>query len=142
MLLFTTILLLFQNETKPSETAPLVSIWSILVFAGGIILNLGGALVLLKSATVKENLKQTQDLAKVYKENWEKEKVEREKLEKKHEIALEHCETFERSYNALAGIAIRELLHFDELIQERDALERRCKKLEDENLEHRMNKQK
>lgn len=133
------LLLFLLNETVPWITLPNV----ILFF--GILLSIINAIVILKSRQREEAHTQQVALSKNYKENWENALKEKDRLEKElqksneaKEKSADEADIFRGSYTALASVNIKELIGFDKLKRERDALELECIELQQQIIRKRV----
>jgi hypothetical protein len=95
-----------------------------------VILSLGNAYIILKSRQREEAHQQTVRQAAIYKERMEFYEGEFKKEK-------ERADTFETGYKALGGLNIRELLDFNALKRERDALDRECARLNEQLIKKR-----
>lgn len=117
---------------QPSSEVHIVTLPNIVLFFG-IILSIGNAIIILRSRQREETHNQQIILAKTYKENWENALKETERLEDKLQVektakekATDEADLFRGSYTALASVNIKELINFDKMKRERDALEIEC----------------
>lgn len=117
---------------QTSSEVHIITLPNVILFFG-IILSIGNAIIILRSRQREETHNQQTILAKTYKENWENALKENEKLEDKLQVektakekAVDEADLFRGSYTALASVNIKELINFDKIKRERDALESEC----------------
>lgn len=102
----------------------------------GVLLSIGNGIIILINSKNSEIHKTQIALAATYKENWDSaiklNKISEDKLlisEAEKLKATDEASIFRSSYTALASIAIKELINFDQIKRERDALEKECVEL-------------
>lgn len=131
-----------KNLALLLQNVPALTLSNLLAILGFISI-VGSSVVILRSRDREEAHKATERLAKTLKDSLElkesdlrkadaeiqKAKAEVEAVRLEIARVEEERETFRTAYTALSGINVKELLNFDFIRRERDALEAECTRL-------------